>query len=80
VFIETHLPPQLGTVLALELLLPDDPIEPINAQGKVAWIRPGEEHYIFFPGMGVQFTEISDEGRARLLTMVKSLDHSRHGR
>jgi hypothetical protein len=30
--------------------------------------------------MGVQFTEISDEGRARLLTMVKSLDHSRHGR
>ena len=80
VFIETHLPPQLGTVLALELLLPDDPIEPIHAQGKVAWIRPGEEHYVFFPGMGVQFTEISDEGRARLLTMVKTLDHARHGR
>jgi uncharacterized protein (TIGR02266 family) len=80
VFIETSLPPQLGTVLALELLLPDDPIEPIHAQGKVAWIRPGEEHYVFFPGMGVQFTEISEEGRARLLTMVKTLDHARHGR
>ncbi len=80
VFIETHLPPQLGTVLALELLLPDDPIEPINAKGKVAWIRPGEEHYVFFPGMGVQFTEISEEGRARLLTMVKTLDHARQGR
>ena len=79
VFIETHLPPQLGTSLALELLLPDDPTEPINAQGKVAWIRPREEHYVFFPGMGVQFTEISEEGRARLLTMVKALDHTRQG-
>lgn len=79
VFIETHLPPQLGTALALELVLPDDPTAPINAQGTVAWIRSSEEHYVFFPGMGVQFTEISEEGRARLLTMVKTLDHARQG-
>ena len=79
VFIETHLPPQLGTVLALELVLPDDPTAPINAQGKVAWIRPKEEHYVFFPGVGVQFTEISETGRERLLTMVKDLDHARQG-
>ena len=79
VFIETHLPPQLGTALVLELVLPDDPTAPINAQGTVAWIRPSEEHYVFFPGMGVQFTEISEEGRARLLTMVKTLDHARQG-
>ena len=75
IFIETYLPPQLGTALALELILPDDPTAPINAQGKVAWIRPKEERYIFFPGMGVQFTEISETGRERLLTMVKTLDH-----
>ena len=79
VFIETRLPPQLGTVLALELILPDDPTAPINAQGKVAWIRPGEEHYAFFPGMGVQFTEISETGQARLMTMVKTLDRARQG-
>ena len=79
IFIETHLPPQLGTALALEIVLPDDPTAPINAQGTVAWIRPREEHYVFFPGMGVQFTEISEEGRARLLTMVKALDHARQG-
>ena len=79
VFIETHLPAQVGTALALELVLPDDPTAPINAQGKVTWIRPGEEHYVFFPGMGVQFTEISEEGRERLLTMVKALDHARQG-
>ena len=79
IFIETHLPPQLGTALTLELILPDDPTAPINAQGKVAWIRPGEEHYVFFPGVGVQFTEISESGRERLLTMVKTLDHARQG-
>jgi type IV pilus assembly protein PilZ len=79
IFIETHLPPQLGTALTLELILPDDPTAPINAQGKVAWVRPGEEHYVFFPGMGVQFTEISETGRERLVTMVKTLDHVRQG-
>ena len=79
IFIETHLPPQLGTALALELVLPDDPTAPINAQGKVAWVRPREERYVFFPGMGIQFTEISETGQARLMTMVKTLDHARQG-
>ena len=74
IFIETQLPPDLGTTLALELVLPDDPTVPINAQGKVAWIRPKEERYIFFPGMVVQFTDISEAGRERLVTMVKTLD------
>ena len=80
IFIETNLPPKLGTVLALELILPDNPTAPISAQGKVAWIRSHEERYVFFPGMGVQFTEISETGRERLLNMVKSLDHARKGK
>jgi type IV pilus assembly protein PilZ len=79
IFIETRQPPQLGTALELELLLPDDQTEPIKAQGKVAWVRPGEEHYVFSPGMGVQFTEITEIGRARLLAMVKTLDRARQG-
>ena len=79
IFIETNLPPKLGTALALELVLPDNPTAPISAQGKVAWIRPHEERYVFFPGMGVQFIEISEAGRERLLTMVKTLDHARKG-
>jgi hypothetical protein len=29
--------------------------------------------------MGVQFTEISESGRERLMTMVKTLDHARQG-
>jgi len=34
---------------------------------------------VFFPGVGIQFTEISETGRERLLTMVKTLDHVRQG-
>jgi len=80
IFIETRQPPQVGTALELEIVLPDDhQTEPIIAQGKVAWIRPGEEHYVFFPGMGFQFTEIAEKGRARILNMVKALDHARQG-
>lgn len=77
IFIETTDPPQVGTVLALELALPDDPTHPISAQGQVAWVRPVEERHVLYPGMGVQFIEISDEGRARIVNMVKSIDHSR---
>jgi uncharacterized protein (TIGR02266 family) len=80
VFIETQVPPELGTTLALELILPEDSTKPINAQGTVAWVRPKDEHYVFFAGMGIQFTEISEEGRARLLTLVKALDQARQGK
>ena len=77
VFIESKLPPGVGTDLALELVLPDDLTVPVKAKGRVAWIRPRQEHYVFFPGMGVQFTEISEEGRMRVLNMIKSLDQTR---
>lgn len=80
IFIETTTPPAIGTVLTLELALPDDPTYPIIAQGQVAWVRPAEERHVLYPGMGVQFTEISDESRARIINMVKSIDHSRSGK
>jgi uncharacterized protein (TIGR02266 family) len=80
IFIETSNPPQIGTILTLELALPDDPANPITAQGQVAWVRAEEQHHVLYPGMGVQFTEISDESRARIVKMVKSLDHSRSGK
>lgn len=80
IFIETSSPPQIGTILTLELALPDDPANPICAQGQVAWVRAEEQRHVLYPGMGVQFTEISDESRARIVKMVKSLDHSRSGK
>ncbi|HEX5645689.1 MAG TPA: PilZ domain-containing protein, partial [Nitrospira sp.] len=77
IFIETTSPQSIGTDLTLELVLPDDHTRPITARGKVAWIRPREERHVFYPGMGVQFTEISDDARTRIVNMVKSLDNSR---
>ena len=80
IFIETTNPPKIGTILTLELALPDDPSKPISAQGQVAWVRPVEERHVLYPGMGVQFVEISDESRARIVNLVKSIDRSRGGR
>ncbi|MBM4126070.1 MAG: hypothetical protein FJ247_01800 [Nitrospira sp.] len=77
IFIETTSPQTIGTDLTLELVLPDDHTRPIVARGKVAWIRPREERHVFYPGMGVQFTDISDDARARIVNMVASLDSSR---
>lgn len=79
IFVEITDPPRIGTVLALELVLPDNPGRPIIAQGQVAWIRPEEEHHVFSPGMGVQFLEISEESRARIVNLVNSLDRLRGG-
>jgi uncharacterized protein (TIGR02266 family) len=74
IFIETASPQSVGTDLSLELVLPDDQTQPITARGTVAWIRSREEQHVFYPGMGVQFTEISDDARARIVAMVTSLD------
>jgi type IV pilus assembly protein PilZ len=77
IFIETSSPQSIGTDLSLELVLPDDQTQPITARGKVAWIRSREERHVFYPGMGIQFTEISDGARTRIVNMVKSLDSAR---
>lgn len=79
-FIESSAPLKEGTEITMEVVLPDEPTRPIRAKGKVAWVRPKQERYVFFPGMGVQFTEISKSGRDQLLEMVKSLAHVRSGR
>ena len=79
VFIESGIPARVGDELAMELLLPDSPTVPIQVKGKVAWVRPRPEHYTFHTGMGVQFTEISEEARTRLLDMIRFLERSRQG-
>lgn len=78
-FIESNAPLTIGTEIAMDLVLPDDPGVPIRAKGKVAWVRPRQERYVFFPGMGVQFTEIPEKARAQLVDIVKSLVQSRRG-
>ena len=79
VFIESGTPLSVGTHIAMEFVLPEDPTMRVHARGKVAWVRPKPERSVLLPGMGVQFTDISEEGCARLLDIVKSLNQPRPG-
>jgi Tfp pilus assembly protein PilZ len=69
----------VGTHLAINLFLPDDRSEPVQASGQVAWVRPERIGHGVEAGMGIRFTDISDTGRHRLVRMVTSLEQARHG-
>ncbi|MFQ5992097.1 MAG: PilZ domain-containing protein [Nitrospiraceae bacterium] len=72
-FIESNTPLPVGTALAIEFSLPDHSNDWIAVHGTVAWVCPRADQYTFFPGMGVQFTNISDEARQQVLTLIHSL-------
>jgi type IV pilus assembly protein PilZ len=72
-FIESLSTLPVGTKLALEFSLPDQPSEWLPAKGLVAWVCPKADQYTFSPGMGVRFTEINPDIRNRVLELVKSL-------
>ncbi|MCP9447009.1 MAG: PilZ domain-containing protein [Nitrospira sp.] len=74
-FIESLSPLPIGTRLAMEFSLPDNPEEWLPTKGIVAWICPKADHYTFSPGMGVQFTEIASEVRERILAVVSAVQN-----
>jgi len=76
-FIESSTPLAPGTELSLEFSLPDRPWEKYKAKAKVAWIRNKPERHLFFPGMGVQFTNIDEKARNELVRLVEALNRSR---
>ena len=72
-FIESLSPLPVGTKLAIEFSLPENPSEWLPAKGLVAWVCPKTDQYTFSSGMGVRFTEINPDTRNRVLELVKSL-------
>jgi len=76
-FIESVSPLPVGTGISLEFALPDQPAEWLHAKGAIAWVCPKPDHYTFSPGMGVQFTDIQLDARARIVELVKSLRGAR---
>ena len=76
-FIESSAPLAPGTELSVEFALPDRPWEKHKAKAKVAWTRNKPERHLFFPGMGVQFTNIDEKARNELLRLVAALNRSR---
>ena len=73
-FIESTTPLPVGTKLAMDFSLPEQPSEWLQAKGVVAWVCPKADQYTFSPGMGVRFTDIQTEARDRILAIVKTLD------
>ncbi len=76
-FIESSAPLAPGTELSVEFSLPDHPREQYKATAKVSWTRIKPERHLFFPGMGVQFTNIDEKARKDLLELVEALNRSR---
>ncbi len=72
-FIESMNPLPVGTKLAMEFSLPEQPHEWLSAKGLVAWVCPKADQYTFSPGMGVRFTDIAPEIRNRVLELVKTV-------
>lgn len=71
-FIESSAPLSIGTNLSLEFTLPDHPSEWLEAKGVVAWVCPKMDQYTSSPGMGVRFSKIADDARARILDVINS--------
>lgn len=72
-FIESTAPVAIGTELTVSFALPDRSAEWLEAKGRVAWVCPKADQYTFFPGMGVRFTTVAPDTRARMLEFVNSL-------
>lgn len=75
-FIESTSPLRVGTNLAVEFALPDQPAEWLETRCIVSWVCPKPDQYTFFPGMGVRFTDISPEVRARVLELVGAINRT----
>ena len=76
-FIESSSPMAPGTELTVEFALPDRPTDRYKAKARVAWTRARTERYLLFPGMGVQFTEITEDARHRLIDLTNALNRNR---
>ncbi len=72
-FIESMAPLAVGTKLSMEFTLPESPGEWLFAKGGIAWVCPKADQYTFSPGMGVRFTDITQETRSRVLSLIHSV-------
>lgn len=72
IFVRAAKPCSVGTELELTIPLPGD--KAVAAKGKVIYTKGlyGERHNIS-PGMGIEFTDISSDDRARISSCIKRL-------
>lgn len=73
-FIESTTPLPVGTKIAMEFSLSEQPQEWIPAKGIVAWVCPKADQYTFSPGMGIRFTDMAPEVRDRIVKILASFE------
>ncbi len=76
-FIETPAPLEKGSEVAIKFVLPDTPLQLIEARGKVVWTRNQFEKVLHFPGMGIEFSDISNEQKSAIQNMIAAINKSR---
>lgn len=67
VFVQTDAPQAVGSTVSMQLALPVDN-EPMDIQGRVMWVR--EASNPSGPGMGIEFTRISEEHRQKIVDFI----------
>jgi uncharacterized protein (TIGR02266 family) len=70
VFVQTDTPQKVGSIVSMQLTLPVDG-ETMDIQGRVIWI--GQAGGTDAPGMGIEFTSISQEHQQKIIKFVGDL-------
>jgi CheY-like chemotaxis protein len=70
-FISMDRPPLIKTVLPFTLRLDDRGKDSVTGEGRVLYSYPGTEGHTRQPGMGIEFTVISDQDRTRLRAFIR---------
>ncbi|MHB8481506.1 MAG: PilZ domain-containing protein [Nitrospiria bacterium] len=76
-FIETPVPYEKGAKVSIQFNLPDTPRQLIEATGKVVWTRTRFEKVLHFPGMGIEFSDISNEQKTAIRHLIQAINKSR---
>ena len=71
IFVRTTQPEPAGTHLFLRFTPPGG-AESIECEGDVIWINPPRDGRSLNPGMGIQFTDLSDEQRDTIVGLVRT--------
>ena len=71
IFVRTTQPEPAGTHLFLRFTPPGG-AESIECEGDVIWINPPRDGLSLNPGMGIQFTDLSDEQRDTIVGLVRT--------
>lgn len=73
IFVATHNVLPRGSFMDIEFSLPDDGA-PIRVQGEVRWVREYRQDSDGHPGMGLEFRNLQEADRQRILSFVKMRD------